>query len=537
MAIIKNNKLNWIYSCAYLLFCFCFYAKAQKNILIFCSEGSPRILNPQLATDGISFDATKDVYSRLLDFDRKTSEIIHDLAVSWQSSEDGLSYTFQLRKGVVFHTTKKFKPTRELNADDVVFSFNRMLDKSHPYHRVNGGAYQYFSSMRLDVLIKKVVKIDDHQVRFELTEKNATFLISLAMQFAVIVSKEYADQLLNSKTPEMLDHHPVGTGPFILTDYKQDHLIRYKPHKKYFKKPAQLDGLVFSITPDPTVRFQKLKKEECHVMIFPLPSDYKAISKHKHLKLVKRNIFDLSYLAMNTNHPPLDKIEVRQAIRHALNRSLYIQAIFMGEAIIANSPISPNMWSYNPQIKSYEYSIEKAKKLLKSVGLEKGFEIDLWTLPISRPYNPSGKKMGELMKEDLAQVGINARLISYDWPSYIKKAKKGEHQLLQIGWLSDNGDPDNFLNHLLSCTSIQNESNFSQWCYPPYDQLVTKASHTLDKSKRAELYQKAQEIFGEQSPFAPLVHTHGFRGVNKKVQGYILAPFGSESFYGVSLKQ
>ena len=141
------------------------------------------------------------------------------------------------------------------------------------------------------------------------------------------------------------------------------------------------------------------------------------------------------------------------------------------------------------------------------------------------------------MKADLAQVGINARLVTYDWGTYLDKAQKGDHHLIQIGWTSDNGDPDNFLATLLSCLSIESGSNLSRWCFKPYDKLVVKAARTFTQRKRTRLYRKAQEIFGEQAPWAPLVHTDGFRGASKKVKGYVLAPFGSESFYGVHLSQ
>ena len=388
----------------------------------------------------------------------------------------------------------------------------------------------------MDSLIKKVVKVDDYTVRFELAQQNASFLATLSMSFASILSKEYADQALKNKTPEMIDQNPVGTGPFILTDYKKDSLIRYKTNQKYFKTPSPLKGMVFSITPDPSVRLQKLKREECHLISFPRPSDYKAIIDHEKLKLIQGDVFNVAYLAMNVNKPPLDKREVRQAIRHALNRSLYIQAIYLGNAKPAKGPVPPQMWSYHKGIKDYEYNVDKAKALLKKAGFEKGFEIDLWYLPVSRPYNPYGQKMGELMKEDLAKVGIQARLVTYDWTTYLKKSEAGEHSLIQIGWTSDNGDPDNFLGTLLGCQSVKSGTNLARWCQKEYNSLIVQGVESVKQRKRSRLYKKAQNIFAEESPWAPLVHTYGFRGALKRVKGYILAPIGTESFYGVSLE-
>ena len=506
-----------------------------SDIFIFCSEGSPRFFNPQVASDGTSFDATNDIYNGLVEFKRGTSIINPSLAKLWKISKSGLQYTFYLRQDVSFHTIENFTPTRNFNADDVVFSFRRFFDQSHPFHKVSGGNYMYFSAMGLDKILKDVVKVDDYTVRFDLNEISATFLVSLAMQFAAVLSKEYGDQLIRQNRLDDIDHIPVGTGPFILTDYRQDSLIRYKTNKKYFKTPSALSGMIFSITPDASVRFQKLKRQECHLMSFPSPSDYEAIKNHEKLKLINGEVYNVAYLGMNVKKPPLDNKLVRQAIRHALNRSVYLKAIYLGNAQLAKGPIPPLMWSYNNNIKDYQYDVEKSKSLLKKAGYEKGFDIDLWVLPVSRPYNPDGKKMAELMKEDLNQVGINANLINYDWVTYLKKTEQAEHSLVQMGWTSDNGDPDNFLGTLLSCTSLSSGTNLSRWCNKPFSELVKKAAQTLDQDKRSKLYKKAQEIFAEESPWVPLVHTYGFRGASKKVEGYILAPQGSESFYGVTL--
>ena len=517
-------------------FSFWVYGASPGSIFVYCSEGSPRFLSPQLATDGTSIDAINDVFDGLVEFKRGTSIILPSLATSWEVSKDGLHYTFKLRKGVSFHTTKNFTPTREFNADDVIFSFERALNKNHPYNKVSGGNYMYFSAMGLDSLIDKVVKVDDYTIRFELKNKSATFLANLAMTFASILSKEYADQALKNKTPEMIDQKPVGTGPFILTDYKKDSLIRYKTNKKYFKTPSSLEGMIFSITPDASVRLQKLKREECHLISFPLPNDYETIAKHEKLKLIKEDVFNIAYLGMNVGKPPLDKREVRQAIRHALNRDLYSQAIYLGNARTAKGPVPPAMWSYHNRIKDYKYNIEKAKALLKKAGFENGFEINLWYMPVSRPYNPDGQKMGELMKEDLEKIGIKVRLLTYDWATYLKKSEAGEHDLIQIGWTSDNGDPDNFLGTLLGCRSVASGTNLARWCHTEYDKLIVQGVKTLNKRERTRLYKKAQTIFAKESPWVPLVHTYGFRGASKKVKGYVLAPHGSESFYGVSVE-
>ena len=124
-----------------------FSSFGENKRLIYCSEGSPSFFNPQLASDGPSFDVSTEIYDRLVEFDKKNpGSIKPGLAQSWSVSKDRLSYTFKLRKNVSFHQTPYFKPSRFFNADDVLFSFNRQMKKKHPYHLVNGGAYPYFNS-------------------------------------------------------------------------------------------------------------------------------------------------------------------------------------------------------------------------------------------------------------------------------------------------------------------------------------------------------------------------------------------------------
>ncbi len=178
-------------------------ASVQAKTLVYCSEGSPEGFNPQLFTSGTTYDASSvPLYNRLVEFKIGTTEVIPGLAEKWEVSEDGKTYTFHLRKGVKWHDNKEFKPTRELNADDVVFSFDRQKNAQNPYHKVSGGSYEYFEGMGLPELISEVKKVDDNTVQFVLTRPEAPFLADLAMDFASILSKEYADAMMKAGTPE-----------------------------------------------------------------------------------------------------------------------------------------------------------------------------------------------------------------------------------------------------------------------------------------------------------------------------------------------
>lgn len=187
-------------------------ASVQAKTLVYCSEGSPEGFNPQLFTSGTTYDASSvPIYNRLVEFKTGTTEVIPGLAEKWEVSADGKTYTFHLRQGVKWQDNKDFKPTRDLNADDVVFSFDRQKNTNNPYHKVSGGSYEYFEGMGLPDLISEVKKVDDNTVQFVLTRPEAPFLADLAMDFASILSKEYADNMLKAGTPEKVDLNPIGT--------------------------------------------------------------------------------------------------------------------------------------------------------------------------------------------------------------------------------------------------------------------------------------------------------------------------------------
>lgn len=513
------------------------FATHAGKTFIYCSEGSPSSFNPQLVTDDSSNVVADAIYNRLVEFEPGTSSVVPRLVESWSISPDLLEYTFKLRKDIKVQKTAYFTPTRNMNADDVLFSFNRQRQSSHPYHSVGGGRYEYFRSMGMDQTIKDIQKIDAHTVKFLLAKPDASFLSNLAMEFASILSAEYADQLAKNKSPQQIDIQPVGTGPFVFEKYEKDSIIRFTAHKNYFLGSSPLDNLVFVITPDPSVRTQKIRAGECHLIAEPAPADYQQFLNDKNLKVTSKSGMNIGYLAMNVKKKPFDNLQVRKAIAHALNRQAYIDAIFQGFGIVAKSPLPPTVWGYNEQMSEYEYNPKKAKDILASAGYPNGFTTELWALPVSRPYNPDGKKMAEMMQADLAQIGIKAKIVTYDWPTYLAKSKNGETVMGQFGWNSDNGDPDNFLYTLLSCDAQKSGNNRAQWCDDSFDDLVTQAKYVQDISKRADLYRKAQERFREQMPWVPLAHSQIFRVMSKKVVGYRLDPVARDRFYGVDIKE
>ncbi|BDH44157.1 ABC transporter substrate-binding protein [Salmonella enterica subsp. enterica serovar Choleraesuis] len=510
----------------------------QAKTLVYCSEGSPEGFNPQLFTSGTTFDASsRQIYNRLVEFTIGTTELHPALAEKWDVSEDGKTYTFHLRKGVKWQTTKDFKPTRDFNADDVIYTFERQLDKNHKYHNVSGGSYEYFEGMDMPKLISKIEKVDDNTVRFVLTRPEAPFLANLGMDFASVLSAEYADKMLAAGTPEKVDLNPVGTGPFQLVQYQKDSRILYKANPEYWEGKPKIDRLVFSITPDASVRYAKLQKGECQVMPYPNPADLASMKKDSKINLMEQPGLNVGYLSFNTEKKPLDNQKVRQALTMSVNKEAIIKAVYQGAGQPAKNLIPPTMWGYNDDVKDYAYDPEKAKALLKEAGMADGFTIDLWAMPVQRPYNPNARRMAEMIQADWAKIGVKANIVSYEWGEYLKRAKSGEHQTVMMGWTGDNGDPDNFFATLFSCAAAKDGSNYSRWCYKPFEDLIQPARATEDHNKRIELYKQAQVVMHDQAPALIIAHSTVFEPVSKKVSGYKVDPLGGHYFVNVDIAE
>ncbi|MFL5129578.1 MAG: ABC transporter substrate-binding protein [Microvirga sp.] len=510
-------------------------APLAAKTLVYCSEGSPENFYPGINTTGTSFDVNEHIYDNIVDFERGGTQVVPGLAEKWDISADGTVYTFHIRKNAKFHSNKAFKPTRNLNADDIVFMLERQWKEDNPYFKVTSPNHSYFTDMGMPKLLKSVEKVDDYTVRITLNQPEAPFLSNLAMQWAGVQSKEYADAMLKAGTPEKIDQDPIGSGPFTLVNYQKDAIVRFKAFPEYWGGKAKIDDLVFAITPDASVRWAKLQKGECHVMPYPNPADIEAIKKDPNVTLMEQAGLNIGYLAYNTEKKPFDDVRVRKAFNMAINKKAIIDAVYLSTGVAAKNPIPPSMWSYNDAVKDDPYDPEAAKKLLAEAGV-KDLKTDLWAMPVQRPYNPNAKRIAELMQADLAKVGVTAEIKSFEWGEYRKRMQAGEHQTGMLGWTGDNGDPDNFLHTLLGCDAAKSGGNNAKWCYKPFDDLVVKAKVTTDQKQRTELYKQAQVIFKEQAPWFTIAHAVQLKPVRKEVVDFKLSPFGRHTFYGVDLK-
>jgi len=533
---MNNLKLVPIICLACLLLLGCndeSIVSLSEHSVVYCAEGSPETFNPQLVTSGTTIDATSNqLYNRLITYKGKDNKLTPALAKSWHATKDGKKVTFYLRKDVPFHQTSYFTPTRLLNADDVIFSFNRILKADHPYHLVSGGHYPFFQSVNFSLLVEKVEKINDYTIRFHLSHTDSSFLANLATDFSIILSEEYANQLTKQHIKSNIDTHPIGTGPFKFKEYRVGSFIRFYRHEQYWQKPAQLEQLVFDITPSNTGRLTKLLAKECDITAYPIA--HKKITQHKDLTLEEVIALNVGYFGFNVKKPPFDNKLIRQAISYAINKKVLLEAVYQEKAELANSLLPNTSWAFDDSIADQEFNPILAKSLLEIAGYPQGFTMDLWVTPAQRAYNPNSITMAKLIQTDLKNIGIKVNIVSYKWNTFLHRLKRGEHQTFLSGWSADNPDPDNFFSPILSCSATKTGSNKTFWCNKKYDDIIQKALQTDNIRQRKIYYTQAMNIVTKEVPLIPIAHSKRYQARSNNVMGDILAPFGGINFYQVT---
>lgn len=505
-------------------------APKYGGVLVFGRSGDSVALDPAHVTDGESFYGSTQVYNTLVQFKNGTTVMEPGLATSWDVSKDGLSYVFHLRKGVYFHPTKYYKKRNEFTADDVVFSLKRQFDKTNPYNKI-GGSFKYWGAMDMGDIVKDVIKLDKYTVKITLKKPEAPFLSNMAMDFASILSKTYAMDLLKKGKADRLSRYPVGTGPFVLVKWIKDDKMIFTANENYWEGKPYIKKLILKVIPSSSVRAAELKVGSIHVMDFPNPEEIAGLQANPNIKLVKQEGLNVGYLALDeVKFKPFRDVRVRRAINYAINKEAIVKAIYAGFGRPAYTPIPPTMWSYNPNVKKFKYNPEKAKELLKEAGYPK-LSFELWAMPVARPYMPNARKVAEAMQADLAKVGVTAKIVSYDWGTYLDKGRHYLDDSCLLGWTGDNGDPDNFLNVLLTSNAAKiPASNRAGWKNKDFDALIAKAKVTTDVKERTKLYMKAQEIFADQVPWVTIANSLVVEPIRKSVMNFKLDPMGKRRF-------
>lgn len=481
-------------------------AQSRQGALVYGRSADASFLDPALFLDNESAKVIENIFDGLVRYRDDSTLIEPALATSWTVSPDGLAFTFTLRKGVLFHDGTPF------NAQAAQFSLQRKIDPTHPFHLAKYG--------KMDTTLKSVKRVealDDTHLRITLKERYAPFLDELARHSSFIVSPTAV-----RANPEGFNKHPVGTGPFVFESWIPGDRIILRANPRYFGGAPQIGSVVFKVVPNGQVRLLELKTGAIHAMDALDPDDKDEVRRTPGLALDAMPGLNVGYLAMNGDHPPLDNPKVRRAIAHAINQPALLKLVYKGMAAPAASLLPPGMWGHNPKVSDYDYNPALAKKLLRQAGLSGGLEVTLWTTPTGRPYMPDPEKMARLIQENLAAVGIRARIISHDWKTYLAKLYNGEHDLALLGWVST-GDPSDILNHLLDADNAEkpHASNISFFRDQAVHELLTQAERETNMNKRLELYAKAQERTHELAPLVPLAHANLMLARSAKALGIV----------------
>jgi dipeptide transport system substrate-binding protein len=512
--------------------------QTRADTLAVCTEGSPDFLNAALSTANTSFDVTEQTSDRLVGMEVGGSKLVPGLAESWTVSDDGLTYTFKLRQGVRWQSNALFKPTRDLNADDVVFTFNRMADKDVPYYKV-GGSYPEFQVL-IEPAFKAIRKLDDHTVSIELKSALAPLLNTLSMQPFSISSAEYADVLMKAGKPEQLDQIPIGTGPFQFVQYQRDSVVRFRANPDFWgraagsPRTAKVDNLVFSITPDASVRYAKLRANECQVVRYPNPADLPAMRANPQLRVQEAGIAAISYISFRSDRKPMDDRRVREALSIAVDLDGLVRAVYQGSGTPNAAMVPEALWGRNEGLQPRKYDPDRAKQLLAEAGYPDGFETDLWAIPVVRAYMPNGRRAAEMIQADWARIGVKAHIVTYEWGEYLKRTRSGEATVAMLGGTWDYPDPSQLL-LTWGCDARRSGRNTAMWCNDAYDGPLLKANLVTDQTERAKLYQQAQQAFYDEMPGLLFADVKAFVAVRSNVQGSKLHLLGGQPFGGVSL--
>ena len=527
------------------------------NGLIYCTHASGFSFNPQTSDAGTSMNVvTEQIYNKLFEISN-TAIPTPILAQSYSISPDGKIITIYLRKGIKFHHTDWFKPTRDFNADDVVFSLNRVLgyetylptleqsavDYKNPQYRIfheqaKKVRFPYFESIKLNQKIESVKALNPHTVQITLFKPDASILSHLASQYAIIFSQEYAVQLNADDNLVQLDLLPVGTGPYKVKNYFRNQYVRLEKNEDYWKKDAKIKNIIIDLSTDRTGRLVKFFNGECQIASYPEVSQLGLLKENDKRYYVKSaEGMNLAYLAFNFQNAVIQDEQVRRAIAQAINRQRIIKAIYHNTATVANNIIPNISWasSVNTPDFAYDFNPSEAKKVLQ----DKRLHLNMWVLNEEQVYNPAPLKTAELIKEDLNNVGVNVTIRSVTRTFLIDQLnKKSEnYDMILTGWLAGNLDPDSFMRPILSCNAASEMTNLSNWCDEDFDQLMDKALDSPNLWERAHVYNQAQELILSKLPIVPLANMKRVLVVNSRVRHIEMNPFGSLNFSTLSLRK
>jgi peptide/nickel transport system substrate-binding protein/oligopeptide transport system substrate-binding protein len=455
----------------------------------------PTTLDPARMTDVYSLAVTQQIFDGLVQFDQ-TLTITPALAQFWRASRDGLTWTFTLRKGVKFHNG------REVTADDVIYSFTRILDprtKSLAADLLLGirGAPEFRSGRAASV--SGLTALDRHTVQMTLTEAPVPFVSVLAEAHAKIVPRDVV-----KGEGDGFGSQPVGTGPFKFARWERGREIVLAANPDYYDGAPRLPRIVYRIFPGGQVDLMYQEFQRGGLEDTPIPNgNYRQIIANPKYVYVKRPMFSIRHYGLNTSVKPLDDRRVRQAIIYAIDREAIVEEDYLGRYVFARGVLPPGTQGFNPTLKGYAYDPERARELLIQAGYPGGHglpPIAIW----SSVRHEGILREHQRIAKDLAAVGIRAEFhYLTDWPAFSKGMREGKFPVFLRAWYADVPDPENFLFKLFYSGS---PSNYMRYANPTVDSLLLRAGSEGDPGRRVGLYRQAEEMIVGDAPIIPVWH-------------------------------
>jgi oligopeptide transport system substrate-binding protein len=502
-------------------------APTRGGTLSIAYQSDIATLDPTQGYDVVSWPAERLIFETLITYGKQT-DLVPQLATDMPAvSNGGRTYTFTIRDGVNF-VKRDGSILRPMTADDVVFSFNRLLDpklKPNPspvassFFQVIEGAAAVTSGKAKEAT--GVKKVDEHNVSFTIVQPDRTFLFIMAMPFASIVPKDLAGEDTTAFSAD-----PVGTGPFLLTSYDKGQSAKFARNPHYWEAgQPSLDGIDFRVGVDPTSALQQVEAGSLDVMGDAIPpGSFTSVVNDPQYKTQIKSILMVStwFLSLDTSAPnsPLSKVEVRRAIEYAIDKE-NVLAIWHGAGTVANCIFPPNLFGYDASCKPYSYDPDKAKKMLANAGYPNGFSTHIF----SDTTDPD-PAVAQAIQQDLAKVGIKADLTSQSFETFLGTITvPHKAPLVWVGWFQDFPDPSDFYEPILSCaTNVAGNFNLAWYCNQEVEKLEAAAKGEQDDTKRVDAYQQVQKMVMNDAPWVPVFHQKWFTVISKRVTNFELHP-------------
>ncbi|MCD0158426.1 MULTISPECIES: ABC transporter substrate-binding protein [unclassified Deinococcus] len=506
---------------------------ASAASLVFGGNGEPVSLESGNITDGISILVQRQIYDTLVDFKPGSTDLAPGLATSWKANANNTAWTFTLRKGVRFHDGTP------MNADAIVFNLSRWWDKSHPYgFRDQGRTFEIVGELLggykgdATAVIKNIVKVNDTTVRVDLNKPSSVLPnVMAAGYFGIASPTAIKKEGAKYGTPAS---KPVGTGPFIFQSWRTGDRVTLLPNKLYWGEKAKVDQLIIRNIKDASQRLNELKAGTIDFANDLTPDSLKSVQADKNLVAVKRPSFNVGFVSMNNRNQYLKNQQVRQAISMAINKKAIVDAFWNGLGVSNASFVPPVMaWANSSKVPAdYKFDPAAAKKMLAEAGYPNGFSIDLWYMPVSRPYFPTPKPIAEAIAADLSAIGIKVNLKTQDWAKYLEdRNKEPGFDMYMIGWTGDYGDPDNFYGAYYG----SNASDDINWNPANVETLLQQGRAAATQEAKAKVYSQLHEITYNAAYRVPMVHSNPLAAARSYVKGWVPSPLGSEPFNTITV--